>query len=70
LHQRRVLQAIAHYGGKGIFLHDFVRANDLGAVSTVQTSVRLLVKKQLLDKENDAYWITDIFFKEWIYRKM
>jgi len=28
------------------------------------------MEKQILDKENDVYWFTDVFFKEWILRKI
>lgn len=70
LHQRRVLQSIACYGGKKVFSQSFILSNDLGALSSVQTSIRLLMKKGILDKENDTYVITDVFFKEWIKRKI
>lgn len=70
LHQRQVLQAIAHYGGKDVFSQEFSRVNQLGAVSTVQASIRSLMKNQILDRDNDVYWITDVFLKEWIRRKI
>lgn len=70
LHQRRVLQAIAVRGGRNIFSRDFLGDANLGALPSVQTSVRLLIKKGILDKEDDVHTVTDVFFREWVRRKM
>ena len=70
LHQRRLLYAIASSGGNYIFSQDFIRDYNLGNPSSVQTSVRLLMKRQIIDKDKNTYFITDIFFKEWILRKL
>jgi len=70
LHQRRVLVAIATHGGSSLFSQDFIRENNLGNSSSIQTSLRLLMKRQVLDKEENTYFITDVFFKEWIRRNM
>ncbi len=70
LHQKRILIAIASSGGENIFSKDFIRANDLGAVSSVQTSINLLMKKEIIEKEGNTYYITDVFFKEWIRKEM
>jgi hypothetical protein len=67
LHQRKVLIAIASSGGENVFSRDFIRDNDLGAVSSVQTSINLLMKKEMIDKgDNNRYYVTDVFFKKWI----
>ena len=71
LHQRRVLIAIASSGGENVFSRDFIRDNNLGAVSSVQTSINLLMKKEMIDKgDNNRYYITDVFFKKWIEKEM
>lgn len=70
MHQRRLLHSIANLGGDHIFSQEFIASGDLGSSSTIQTSLRLLIKKQVLDKENDIYFVTDVFFKEWIRRKI
>lgn len=70
LPQRRILQVIARHGGKNLFSKEFLTIHNLGASSSVFTSVKLLRKKEVLDKERDFYFITDVFFKEWIKRKM
>jgi len=69
-HQKRILIAIAASGGEKIFSRDFIRDNDLGAVSSVQTSIKLLMKKEIVEKECDIYYITDVFFKSWIKKEM
>ncbi len=69
-HQKRILIAIAASGGKKIFSRDFISDNDLGAVSSVQTSIKLLMKKEIIEKEGDIYYITDVFFKSWIKKEM
>ena len=70
LHQKRMLIAIASSGGGNVFSRDFIRDNDLGAVSSVQTSINLLVKKEIIDKEDSSYYITDVFFKNWLNKEM
>jgi AAA+ ATPase superfamily predicted ATPase len=70
LHQKRLLIAIASSGGENIFSSDFITDNDLGAVSSVQTSINLLMKKEIIDKEDNTYYITDVFFKKWIRKEM
>ena len=70
MHQKRMLIAIASSGGENIFSRDFIRHNDLGAVSSVQTSINLLMKKEIVDKEDNIYYITDVFFKKWIEKEM
>lgn len=66
LGQRRLLQALAEYGGKGIFSHPFLRRANLAPASSVQTAVKLLIKKDILQKEDGEYSFTDAWFKEWV----
>jgi len=66
LHQRRLLKAIASYPGSSLFSQGFIDANNLGSSSSIQTSLKLLMKRLVLDKEKNTYFITDVFFKEWI----
>jgi len=70
MNQRRLLIAIASSGGRDIFSKKSIKENNLGAVSSVQTSANLLMKKEIVDKEDGGYFITDVFFKEWIKREM
>ncbi|MBI4736662.1 MAG: AAA family ATPase [candidate division NC10 bacterium] len=66
LHQRQVLQAIARAGGRNVFASDFLTAHRLGSHSSVQTSLRQLLKEQIVLKVNGEYRIADSFFREWI----
>ena len=66
VHQRQVLQAIARSGGQKVFAREFLAAHRLGSHSSVQTSLRLLLKEQVLVKANGEYRFADPFFREWI----
>lgn len=66
LTQRNVLGAIVNIGGDRIFSQDFSSASNIRPNSTLQTSVGLLIKKDILKKSKNTYEITDVFFKEWI----
>lgn len=68
--QKRLLKAIAISGGKNIFSRAFLFNNNLGSAATVQTSVNLLISHGFLEKQNDSYVFLDVFFKEWIKRKI
>ena len=66
LHQRQVLQAIARSGGRNVFASEFLRVHRLGSHSSVQTSLRQLLKEQVLVKIDGEHRIADPFFREWI----
>jgi len=66
LHQRQALQAIARGGGRNVFSAAFLSAHRLGSHSSLQTSLRLLLKEQVLVKVHDEYRFTDPFLREWI----
>ncbi len=66
LHQRQVLQAIVRAGGRNVFASQFLMAHRLGSHSSVQTSLRQLLKEQIVYKTDGEYRIADAFFREWI----
>ncbi len=66
LHQRQVLQAIARGGGRKVFAGKFLSVHRLGSHSSVQTSLRQLVKEQIVLRTNGEYRFADAFFREWI----
>ena len=66
LHQRQVLQAIARSGGRNVFAGEFLTSHRLGSHSSVQTSLRQLLKEQVLTKANGEYRFADPFFREWV----
>jgi hypothetical protein len=65
-HQRQVLQAIAKTGGRNVFASEFLAAHRLGSHSSVQTSLRQLLKEQIVFRVDSEYRIADAFFREWI----
>jgi hypothetical protein len=64
--QRNVLRAVARFGGEQIFSKKFAGNDGVGSMSSLQTSVQLLQKKNILTKLEKEYEFTDVFFKEWI----
>ena len=66
LHQRQVLQAIARSGGRNLFAAGFLTTHRLGSHSSVQTSLRQLLKEQVLTKADGEYRFADPFFREWV----
>jgi hypothetical protein len=64
--QRNVLRAIARLGGKQVFSQEFARDSGVGSLSTLQTSIQLLKKKQILTRLDKRYEFTDVFFRKWI----
>ena len=66
LHQRQVLQAITRVGGRKVFASEFLTAHRLGSHSSVQTSLRKMLKEQIVFRVDGEYRIADAFFREWI----
>ena len=67
--QKQVLQAIAKEGkAYGITSAEFVGRHRLTSASSVQSAVRVLLKKDILTQQDDCYWIYDYFFGEWLKR--
>jgi hypothetical protein len=70
LHQRLFLKAISKFQNKTIFSKDFIVENDLGTPGSIQKSIALLKKKNVIDLEEKELRFHDVFFKEWIRKKM
>jgi len=65
--QKKVLEAISNMSEKEkMFSADLINRFGLGTPSSLQLSLKSLVDKELVDKENDKYSIVDLFFKKWI----
>jgi len=67
---RRLLKGGA-VDGPGVqgFSADFVRKHQLGSSSNAQRAVEVLLKKDIIDKEEDGIVIPDRFFRLWILSK-
>jgi AAA+ ATPase superfamily predicted ATPase len=70
LHQRLFLKAVCKLRNKTIFSKDFIREHDLGTPGSVQKSIALLKKKNIIDVDAKEIRFNDVFFKEWIRKKM
>ena len=70
LRQRLFLKAISKSQGKPIFSKDFISENELGTSGSVQKSITLLKKKNIIDVDGKKIVFNDIFFKKWIKKKM
>jgi len=70
LRQRLFLKAISKSQGKPIFSKDFISENELGTSGSVQKSIILLKKKNIIDTEGKEILFNDVFFKEWIKKRM
>jgi len=70
LHQRLFLKAISKFQNKPIFSKDFIVENDLSTPGSIQKSIILLKKKNIIDADGKEIRFNDVFFKEWIRKKM
>lgn len=64
LNQRAVLRALSDE--VEIFSRETIVRYDLGAVSTVQSALKALVKKGFVNKEKSEYRLADPFFGMWL----
>ncbi len=68
LHQRSVLYALSQT--KEVFSKDSVLKYNLGTSSSVQASLRALIKNGMVHKDEAEYYIADPFFKIWLQRNI
>lgn len=68
--QKDLTLALALNPEANIYSQEFLTKHELGAPATVQTAVKALEKKGLLDRQNGGYSISDIFFVEWVKEKI
>lgn len=67
--QRRTLIGLASEPeGAQLYGADFIRTHHLRTASTVQSAVRALLDRDLIDRENGSFLILDRFFRLWICR--
>ncbi|MFH1847105.1 MAG: ATP-binding protein [Candidatus Omnitrophota bacterium] len=69
--QKKVMETVAKMSEEEkIFSAEVINRFGLGAPSSLQRSLKSLIDKDLVDKENDKYTIIDLFFKKWINKKI
>jgi len=70
LNQRAALKTIVDYSDISVFSQEFLIKSGIGSLPTLQTSLKLLVKKGVIEKHNGSHVIGDVFFREWIRKKI
>ena len=68
--QKDLILALSLNPKANVYSHEFLSEHDLGASATVQTAIKALEKKGLLDRQNGGYSISDVFFVEWLKKKI
>jgi len=69
--QKKVLETIARKAEEErMFSADVINRFGLGTASALQRSLKSLIDKDLIDKEDDNYTIIDLFLKKWINKKL
>ena len=69
--QRRLLRALALEDfGVQIYSSDIAQRYRLGTASSTQRSIDALTERDLVDLQNDSYYISDRFFRLWIRKNM
>jgi AAA+ ATPase superfamily predicted ATPase len=70
LNQKRLLKGFASEpAGVKPFAGTFVRRHGLGSASNSQRAVESLLKRDLIDRDNGSFLISDRFFRIWIGRR-
>jgi hypothetical protein len=71
LNPRRLLAGLAASPpGARVFGSDFIQRQGLHSPSTAQRVVKSLMERDVIDRDNGSFLITDRFFKLWIQRLM
>ncbi|MDZ4345563.1 MAG: hypothetical protein U1E51_24370 [Candidatus Binatia bacterium] len=66
--QKRFLNGLAgESAGVKVFAGEFVRRYALGSASNVQRAVDGLLERDVIDRDNGSFLITDRFFRLWIH---
>ena len=69
VNQRRFVTGLAHESrGVEVFGTSFIRKYNLSTPSSVQRAVDNLLERDIIDREEGAYFIVDRFFQLWISR--
>ncbi|HEU0039834.1 MAG TPA: hypothetical protein VFR76_11220, partial [Verrucomicrobiae bacterium] len=67
LSQKRFLKGLAAGpAGVKVFAGEFVSRHGLSSASNAQRAVQALLSKDIIDRDNGSFLITDRFFRLWI----
>jgi hypothetical protein len=65
--QKRFLKGLAAEAvGVKVFAGEFVSRHGLSSASNAQRAVQALLAKDIIDRDNSSFLITDRFFRLWI----
>jgi hypothetical protein len=68
--QKTLVLALCKEPKANIYSQDFLSHYSLGTAAGVQTAVKALEKKGILDRENGSYVVSDVFLIEWLKTKI
>ncbi|MFH1622892.1 MAG: ATPase, partial [Candidatus Omnitrophota bacterium] len=68
--QKSLVVALFKEPGANIYSQDFLSSHSLGTAASIQTAVNALEKKGVLDRENGSYFVSDVFFIDWLRQKI
>lgn len=65
--QWQLLTAIAkEKGARQVLSGEFIRKNNLGSTSSVQTALASIIEKELIYEEGGLFYVYDVFFSRWL----
>ncbi len=71
VNQRRFLSGLVQeHGGIEVYGALFIRNNNLSSPSSVQRVVENLLERDIIDREEGAYFISDRFFQLWVQNRV
>ncbi|MFQ6063083.1 MAG: hypothetical protein ACE5J9_07900 [Methanosarcinales archaeon] len=68
--QRNLLIALAEGKDSQLYSQNIIQRYDLGSPATVAKSLKMLEIKEIIEKENSKVVFSDLFFREWIKKKI
>jgi len=68
--QKRVLLSLAKdESATEIFSNEFIKKHNLSSPSSVQKAIKVLLEKEIIEKNNGKYIFIEVFFKRWLKEK-
>jgi len=68
--QRELVAALSKLPGSNVYSKEFIDRFNLGSASSVQTAIDALERKGIIDRENGGFVLSDIFFTQWVKKKI
>jgi len=68
--QRELVVALSKLPGSNVYSKEFIDRFNLGSTSSIQTAIDALEKKGIIDRENGGFVLSDIFFIQWVKKKI